>query len=153
MRFSLALAAAYFMPAIAMAVPCFTIVNSRNETVYQATETPIDLSYTISEEMKRKYPLHYLIFWDATYCRSVSIPSIAAASSQRYSGSAITIANVAIEHSGDSSNTNRHSRSEPVSVARGKPSDASSGNEVTVKAYIRNDGSTVKGHTRARPGY
>ena len=52
----------------ALAIPCFTITDRTNTTTYQSSDTPIDLSYRISDEMNRKYPGQHLVMSNVPSC-------------------------------------------------------------------------------------
>jgi hypothetical protein len=53
-------------------VDCFTIYGPRNQTVYRATTTPIDLSGSIGDEMRKRWPGHHLVWTKEQDCRVVN---------------------------------------------------------------------------------
>lgn len=59
---------ATFVPAFALAVPCFTITDRANRTTYQSTDTPIDLSHQILDEMRRKFPGQHMVMSNVESC-------------------------------------------------------------------------------------
>jgi hypothetical protein len=50
-------------------VDCFTIYGPHNDTVYRATSTPIDLSGSIGDEMRKRWPGHHLVWTKEEDCR------------------------------------------------------------------------------------
>ena len=50
---------------------CYSILDPQETLVYRSTNTPIDLSYSIGQEMSRRFPGHILIIGDDVGCSEI----------------------------------------------------------------------------------
>jgi hypothetical protein len=51
---------------------CFTLVDARGAIVSHSSTSPVDLSYPISDELRRRFPGHHLIFADDKVCPALA---------------------------------------------------------------------------------
>ena len=70
---------------------CFTLVNARGAVVSHSSTSPVDLSYAISDELRRKFPGHHLIFAEDKDCPALAgapyaVADVGVGSSARPSG-------------------------------------------------------------------
>jgi hypothetical protein len=70
-----ALAAAAAFPGAASAVTCYTVVDRNNETIYQDSEPPFDMSDRgAADRDALRARNEYLTIYDADHCPPVSAP-------------------------------------------------------------------------------
>lgn len=72
MRFKTALLALAASLAGGPALACFTVYDAQNRIVYQAQESPVDMSRPLHETMPRAYPGGHLVFGDSLDCQQQS---------------------------------------------------------------------------------
>ena len=51
---------------------CFTLIDARGAIVSHSATSPVDLSNAISDELRRKFPGHHLVFGDDKDCPAFS---------------------------------------------------------------------------------
>ena len=51
---------------------CFTLIDARGAIVSHSATSPVDLSNAISDELRRKFPGHHLVFGNDRDCPAFS---------------------------------------------------------------------------------
>jgi hypothetical protein len=135
---------------------CFAVYDAKDSLVLQTTETPIDLSKSISGQMEKKFPGHYLTMSNVGYCPFIEKKPERVASTS-ISGdtrrpSAAEIASFLAQtpsfgDGGDGDIPGVSSGLNGGGTGRHQP-----GRDVNVRAYTRSNGTAVSAHTRASPG-
>jgi hypothetical protein len=151
----LALVAFAFYCATASGM-CFAIYDAKDSLVLQTTDTPIDLSKSISAQMEKKFPGHYLTMSNVSYCPHIERkPERVASTSisgdtKRPSAAEIARFLAQTPSFGDGGDGNSSGTSGGLyggGIGRHQP-----GRDVNVRAYTRSNGTAVSAHTRASPG-
>jgi hypothetical protein len=72
---------------LAASANCYSIYSPRNVLVYQSTLNPVDLSRTLTEALRARFPGHHLVMDpDASSCSEVGAGSQAGRSERNASG-------------------------------------------------------------------
>ena len=125
---------------------CYTITNISNSVIYESSESPIDLSKTISEEMARLYPGNHLVTsiyaCNANRRSDEDDPEVWELLSTQYLSNSSSPT-----HSGRRSSLS----SDQYTNSRPSRSGQAAGTDISVRSYQR-DGKTVQSYTRAAPG-
>ena len=135
-------------------VYCYTVLDSTGKVISRSTNSQVDLSRNISDEMAAKYPRHHFMFGLEEDCTDISTAREADSSSAVRDSNQAAIANLVRRYditsmgsdSAYSSSANWYGS--PRSVGKsGTP-----GTGVQVRSYTRADGMQVPAHTRSAPG-
>ena len=135
---------------------CFAVYDAKDSLILQTTESPIDLSKSISGQMEKKFPGHYLTMSNVGYCPYIEkkperIPSTSISGDTRHPSAAEIARFLAqtpsFSDDGDGGSAGTSNGSYGSGGARRQ-----SGRDVNVHAYTRSNGTAVSAHTRASPG-
>jgi hypothetical protein len=126
---------------------CFSLFDPKNKLVYQSTDSLVDLSRSISEQVAAKYPGHHLVITPASYCPEVDERPSTRALAKPMDGAARTTYESPLLDLAD--DTTSSDGSSPAASARGNQEP---GKDVRVRTYRRGNGTVVQSHTRAAPG-
>jgi hypothetical protein len=131
---------------------CYSVIDPNGNVVYQAVDSPIDLSRPVSEGLAVSYPGHHLIIAATNFCPYIS----------EYSGARAIPMSLAERTPSESGALFKNVRSSVWSGSEGAYLSyggavadnrrSTPGTEVRVRSYTRSDGAVVPAHTRSSPG-
>ena len=130
---------------------CFTIYNAKNDVLYQSTETPIDLSQSISRQIAARYPKHHLVMVDRSdLCAEVRPIEKSSEDQGRTGASEKTFMDSPLFRNAAAARvaTNAYEKSYGDSFVM-RDGERASGAEMNVNSYNRSGGTAVSGYTRA----
>lgn len=143
-----------FAPATSMAGGhCFTIYDANNSITRQSPNSPIDLSNTITSQMNVRYPGQYLVWQtNADGCQELDglAQKVAKSKNSEPIPFNIGIAKYQAVSEMDSINPDSYGGALLGSRAQGSliASRLKPGTDVTVKAFIKDNGTFVRSYTR-----
>jgi len=161
MKKMLAALALGFSTVSALASTCYTMLDAKEAVVYRSTTVPIDLSRSITSEMRDKYPKLYFFFTtDGRDCHETNnlhvaetqAPETSRSASLVKSEAAATALNkkqqklipddgAAVIASPDNSLLDSNFSNPTAAYGPGK--------NVSVRSYTRSNGTVVAAHTRS----
>jgi hypothetical protein len=132
----------------ATAAQCFSLYSEKGILVYQSTESIIDQSRSISEQIAVSNPGHHLVVSPTSYCPELDQRVSTLARAKSLDGSKRSTHESPVLALADDSSS--YPGISYLSSA-GRGAQYGGPRTVTVKAYTRQDGTQVRGHTRSAP--
>lgn len=160
------IAAAVVLMASANAATCYTLLAPNGSVARQSTQSPVDMSRSISDEVARRFPGHHLVFGPANSCQEigpehvertvavggVSSSSRSQASTELFSGyQASVMGGDELMSSGAPSAGGSAIGGSFSGGSYASSGSRSPGTDVRVRGQTRRDGTYVRPHTRSAP--
>jgi hypothetical protein len=152
---SIAFAIACSIIASSARAQCYSLFDEKNVLVLQSQHSPVDLAKSLSEEVERIFPKHYLLISELSPC--VEVDELTARKwpiklpAEPMNRGPIVLHSATDESLSPYLNSGgSNGRSSARHSTRSSSASTSPGTDVYVNSYRRSDGTYVRAHTRSR---